>query len=194
MLEVEKAIGGGDREAMETWFERAMKANGNDRDACWSKLDWLDPKWYGGDSWDAMLAFGKACRATEELAGRDHPARRRRPPPLFQRLRPERAGEVPEKAGGLVRHSTGLRRVPEAFPQRRRRAEQVRRVLLHLARYPEAHAQFQILGDRLTTWSTFPFYPIESLKRMREDAARFVAGKPREDADTAAKGDNPGKP
>ena len=61
----EKAVGGGDREAMETWFERAMKADGNDQGACWSKLDWLDPKWYGGNSPEEMMAFGKACAATK---------------------------------------------------------------------------------------------------------------------------------
>jgi hypothetical protein len=32
---------------MELWFDRAMKANGDSRRACWSKLDWLDPKWHG---------------------------------------------------------------------------------------------------------------------------------------------------
>ena len=65
MLSIEQGIGRGDRQAMETWFDRAMKANGNDREACWAKLDWLDPKWYGGDSTDEMIAFGRACRATK---------------------------------------------------------------------------------------------------------------------------------
>ena len=40
-----------------------MKADGDNRQACSSKLDWLDPKWYGTP--DEMLAFGKACRATK---------------------------------------------------------------------------------------------------------------------------------
>jgi hypothetical protein len=48
------------------------------------------------------------------------------------------------------------------------------------ARYPEAHDQFQTLGDRLTRWPTFPNYPLEALKRYRDDTAKIVAGKPRE--------------
>jgi hypothetical protein len=45
------------------------------------------------------------------------------------------------------------------------------------AKFPEAHAQFQALGDRLTTWSTFPYVPIEGMKRMRDHTADIVAGK-----------------
>ena len=38
--------------------------------------------------------------------------------------------------------------------------------------YPEADAQFQILGDRLTVWPTPPNLPMEMLKQMREEAAQ----------------------
>ena len=41
----------------------AMKADGDSRDACWSKLDWLDPKWRGTP--EDMLAFGLRCRDTK---------------------------------------------------------------------------------------------------------------------------------
>ena len=34
MITVELGIGGGDRKAMETWFERAMKADPNNVEAC----------------------------------------------------------------------------------------------------------------------------------------------------------------
>ena len=61
LLEIDKAVGG-DRATMELWFERAMKADGDGRDACWSKLDWLDPKWHGTP--EDMLAFGRRCRDT----------------------------------------------------------------------------------------------------------------------------------
>ncbi len=61
MLMVEKGIGG-DRDEMEKWFERAMKADGDFKLACVAKLDWLDPKWHG--SLKDMLAFGRACRDT----------------------------------------------------------------------------------------------------------------------------------
>src|SRR5207247_1193612 len=62
LLEIDKAVGG-DRAAMERWFDRAMKADGDDRTACWSKLDWLDPKWHGNV--EDMIAFGRACRDTK---------------------------------------------------------------------------------------------------------------------------------
>ena len=65
MLMLEKGIGHGDRETMETWFERAMTVDGNSHQACYQKLDWLDPKWYGGDSFDQIIAFGRACAATK---------------------------------------------------------------------------------------------------------------------------------
>jgi hypothetical protein len=53
----------GDRADMERWFTRAMEANGDDRDACEAKMDWLDPKWHG--SREDLIAFGRACRDTE---------------------------------------------------------------------------------------------------------------------------------
>jgi tetratricopeptide (TPR) repeat protein len=62
MLMVEKGIGG-DRDEMERWFERAMKANPMCKSACEQKLDWLDPKWHG--SLEDMMAFGRACRDTK---------------------------------------------------------------------------------------------------------------------------------
>jgi hypothetical protein len=55
---------------------------------------------------------------------------------------------------------------------------------------PEAHAQFEALGDRLATWS-YQSLPLEALKRMRDQAARVVAGRPRE-GDAPAR--NSGRP
>ncbi|MCI0685388.1 MAG: hypothetical protein L0Y71_25085 [Gemmataceae bacterium] len=52
----------GSREDMELWFERAIKADGNSREACAAKMDFLDPKWRG--TAEELLAFGKACRDT----------------------------------------------------------------------------------------------------------------------------------
>ncbi len=62
LVELEKTTGG-DRAAMELWFGRAMRAGGDNRGACWAKLDWLDPKWHGTP--EEMLAFGQACAATK---------------------------------------------------------------------------------------------------------------------------------
>jgi hypothetical protein len=66
MLMVEKGIGG-DRDEMEKWFERAMKAFPLNKLACEQKLDWLDPKWHGSP--EDLLAFGRACRDTKNWEG-----------------------------------------------------------------------------------------------------------------------------
>jgi hypothetical protein len=58
MLAVELGQGQG-RDRMELWFNRAMKANPDDYEACVNKLYYLEPKWYG--SADEMLKFGEEC-------------------------------------------------------------------------------------------------------------------------------------
>ncbi len=55
---------GGDRDVMETWFRRAIEVDGNGYDACYLKMDYLDPKWYGSQK--EVLAFAKACRNTKD--------------------------------------------------------------------------------------------------------------------------------
>jgi hypothetical protein len=45
------------------------------------------------------------------------------------------------------------------------------------AHYAEAHAQFQAVGDHLTTWTVFPYPPLETLKRARDWTAGVVSGK-----------------
>ncbi|CAN5833300.1 hypothetical protein BH23PLA1_BH23PLA1_11990 [soil metagenome] len=50
----------GDRDDMELWFQRAIEANPNNRDACLHKMEWLEPKWHGSP--EELLAFGRACR------------------------------------------------------------------------------------------------------------------------------------
>ena len=51
---------GGNREEMEKWFQRAMKNNPANINACIAKMDWLEPRWHGGDK--DMLEFGQLCR------------------------------------------------------------------------------------------------------------------------------------
>lgn len=46
------------RQVMETWYERAMKADPNNFEACRRKMYYLEPKWHG--SREEMLAFGRA--------------------------------------------------------------------------------------------------------------------------------------
>ena len=65
MMSVELGIGRGDRDAMELWFERALELNPDDQKACWAKLNWLEPKWYGSEDNKDSLAFGKACVETK---------------------------------------------------------------------------------------------------------------------------------
>jgi hypothetical protein len=56
MLQVELGQGKG-RPIMETWYQRAMKADPNSYDACSKKMYYLEPKWHGSE--EAMLAFGR---------------------------------------------------------------------------------------------------------------------------------------
>jgi hypothetical protein len=61
MLTVELGQGQG-RQQMETWFERAMKADPNNYKACDAKMYYLAGKWYGSPA--DQLAFGRQCLAT----------------------------------------------------------------------------------------------------------------------------------
>ncbi len=62
MLVVLKGLGG-ERADMEEWFRRALQADGSNMGACMTKMDWIDPKWYGSAA--EVLEFGRACRATK---------------------------------------------------------------------------------------------------------------------------------
>ena len=195
MLVVEKGIGGGDREAMETWFARAMTADGNDQDACWSKLDWLDPKWYGGDTPDAMIAFGKACLATKNwrsgitLLAADAHFRLSSRLDATERAKYLRSPEVWSEIQSA--YDEYLAHYPANDVARSKYA-----TLCYLAaRYPDADAQFRALGDRLTTWPTFPNYTLATLKEFRDFAAKVVANQPiTKKGVPASKADTPAKP
>ncbi len=179
MLTVEKGIGEGDRKAMETWFERAMKADGNDQQACWSKLDWLDPKWYGGDTPDEMMAFGKACGATKNwhtgitlLAADAHLRYWSKLPRDGSRAKYMRSPEVWADIQPV--YEEYLKHFPDDDVHRSKYA-----MLCYLSgHFPEAHVQFQAVGDRLTQWPTGPWIPLEAMKRAREQTKRAIAGKP----------------
>jgi hypothetical protein len=173
MLVVEKGIGG-DRAAMETWFKRAMDTDANDQEACWSKLDWLDPKWHGGETIEPMMAFGKACRATKNwragitLLAADAHLR------CYSKLPPQEATQYmssPEVWSEIhAVYDEYLKYFPDNDVERSKYAA----LCVLAGRYPEAHAQFQKLGERLSTWSTFPNLPMQTLLRMRDDTARRV--------------------
>ncbi len=175
MLIVEKGIGQGDREKMETWFDRAMKADGNSHQACLQKLDWLDPKWYGGGSFDEMLAFGKACAATKNwhngitLLAADAHFRVWQRLPQGERVKYMRSPEVWNEVRSV--YDEYFKHYPDDDVQRSKFA-----MICYLgAHYPIAHAQFQTLGDRLTTWQGPPQMPLERLKRAREHTENIIA-------------------
>jgi hypothetical protein len=54
---------GCERPEIDTWFRRAMEADGDNHQACNTMMEWLDPKWHG--SREEVLAFGRACRDTK---------------------------------------------------------------------------------------------------------------------------------
>jgi Domain of unknown function (DUF4034) len=56
------------RERMELWFQRAMALDPNNYDACYKKLYYLEPKWYGSE--EALLDFGRECVQSKEWGGR----------------------------------------------------------------------------------------------------------------------------
>ncbi len=56
-----------DRHEMEKWFERAMKLDPDNYQACRNKLHYLLPQWYG--SRDDMLVFGRECVTSTNWGG-----------------------------------------------------------------------------------------------------------------------------
>jgi hypothetical protein len=175
MIAIEKSIGHGDRQAMETWFERAMKADGNSREACWSKLDWLDPKWHGTK--EEMLAFARQCRDTKNwrtgitlLIGDAH-LRVTERLPMNERQRywasPEVWSDIKTVFDEYLKHR------PDDNVARSKYAV----YCFYANHLREAHAQFQLLGDHLSQWPTFPFVPLEVMKKMRDEAARRFGAK-----------------
>ena len=83
MLSVEKSIGGGDREAMETWFERAMKAERRRPRSLLVEARLARPQVVRGRFVGCDHGLRQGLRRDQELADRDHPARRRCPPALL---------------------------------------------------------------------------------------------------------------
>jgi hypothetical protein len=176
LLEIEKGIGG-DRAKMELWFDRAMKANGDSRAACFSKLDWLDPKWRGTN--EEMLAFGRACGQTKNwragitLLAVDAHLR------YYQTLAPNlqfRYWSKPEVWSEVKSiNDEYLSHYPSDNVARSKYA-----AICYLAgKYLESQDQFKILGDGLTSWTESPIIPLEKLKQMRNLASVRGANTPR---------------
>lgn len=176
LLSIEKSIGG-DRATMELWFERAMQADGSMVSSCLTKLDWLDPKWHG--SLEEMLAFGHACAETKNwrdgitlLAGDAH---RRYCSLISQRdayqylRKPEVWSEIQAVYDEFFKH----------YPDNAVARSKYASICTLGGYYAEAHAQFVILGDRLTSWPDFPFFPLPTLKEMRDIVDKAFASEVR---------------
>lgn len=175
LLDIEKTVGDGDRRTMELWFDRAMKADGNNVNACRTKLDWLDPNWHG--TAEEMLAFGRTCGATKNwrsgitllcaeahlryanMLGKDQPK---------YLGKPEVWREVKSIYDEYLKH----------YPDDHAARSEYAAISYIGGHYRVAHAQFQTLGDNLTTWHYFPNLPLDALKKMRDKAAQIVARQP----------------
>ncbi len=175
LLDIDKSIGG-DRAVMEQWFEAAMKADGDKLAACSTKLDWLDPKWHGSP--EEMMAFGRACRETGNwwagitlLSTRAHLVYSGMLGDVGRRqylATPEIWDEIAPVFDEYLKH-----RPNDAVARSKYAA------MCFMGRhFREAHAQFEILGLRLTSWSDFPYVPLPTLRAMKEETAEIVAKMP----------------
>ncbi len=173
LIEIDKAIGG-DRATMELWFDRAMRANGDDRAACWSKLDWLDPKWHG--SAEEMLAFGRACRDTKNwrtgitlLVADAH-----------RRVAGELGGPEKVEYMSLPEVWADIQPVYDEYLKHHPNDDVARSKFATICfvggHFREAEAQYLALGDRLTEWYEIPNVPLEELKRIRKRNEEILLG------------------
>ncbi len=173
LMDIDKSLEG-DRTTMELWFDRAMRADGDRRNACLTKLDWLDPKWHG--SAEEMLAFGRACRDTKNwragitLLVADAHWRIACMPGENQNTYlalPEVWADIQSVYDEYLKH------YPDDVIARSKFA-----TFCHLStHWRDAEVQYVALGDHLTQWSEFPFVPLSDLKKNRERNARIVLGK-----------------
>jgi hypothetical protein len=58
---------------------------------------------------------------------------------------------------------------------------------------PDGH-QFEMLGDRLTQWKEAPYFPMETMKQMRDSARATAANAPKPSSKPDGKGADAAKP
>ncbi len=153
MITVETAVGEGDRAEMEKWFTRAMEADGDNFDACWRKLNWLEPKWHG--SVEEMINFARACRDTRNyptriglLSAQVH-YRLAQHLPLEAKVKYYQQPEVWVDVSGPYLEC--LKEEPDNDVARSEYAG----FCYLCSHYDEAHAQFEKLGTRLDRGTIF---------------------------------------
>ena len=165
MMVVEKGMGGGDRAAMELWFDRAIKADPDCQDACYQKLEWLSPQWYGTS--EEMLAFGKACQATGNWRAKITPlavtAHFRQATLLEPQARSDYLNSPAVWSQIKAVNDEYLKHYPDDHAARTRYA-----VLADLGRHEaQALAQFRILGKDLVMWTDSPLMDLHSVEVMK---------------------------
>jgi hypothetical protein len=151
-----------------------MRADGDRRNACLTKLDWLDPKWHGTS--EEMLAFGKQCRDTKNwragltLLVADAHWRIACMPGEDQNkylALPEVWADIQSVYDEYLKH----------YPMNNVARSKFATFCYLSAHYREAEVQYVALGDHLQQWSEFPYVPLNELKRNRERNAKIVLGK-----------------
>ncbi|WP_422930025.1 hypothetical protein [Singulisphaera sp. PoT] len=172
MITVEMATGHGDRGEMEKWFERAMDADGDDFDACWRKLLWLEPKWHG--SLQEMISFSRACRESKNWRS----GIALMPAEVYHRLGeqfPTTTQVKFYKQDELWKDVRGLfEECLKAEPENHIARSEYAAFGYLCSRFEEAHAQFEKLGPNLTTGPIFSDY--KWLKQARAATADRVHG------------------
>jgi tetratricopeptide (TPR) repeat protein len=153
MLTVELGMTTG-RETMELWFERAMKADNNNKQACWTKMEWLHPKWHG--NFVELVAFGKACQATKNWRGG---ITLLAPMPYYHVARSLPPAQQ-KKALALPKFREMVTQVYDEYLKHRPddSAARTEYAILHYATgyWRDSDVHFEQLGDRLTPpgWAT----------------------------------------
>jgi hypothetical protein len=163
MLTVEKGIGGGDRTEMEKWFQRAMATNGDNREACQYKLDWLDPKWYGDP--ESLLAFSQACRDTKNVNSGIPVLLAEAHFRISRHMAKEQSVVYLTNPTVWKDINSVYEQYLDVFPRDSVQRSRYAALCTMCRHYPEAKEQFNIVGDRLFGSTD---YPLDWLKQLRD--------------------------
>lgn len=167
MIVVCKALGKGDHEETRLWFDRAMKANPGNYDACSNLLDYLEPKWHG--SREVLVGFGRSC-----LRSNNWPSKI---PLLIAEAHLRAIGSAPLSEWARYTHTDQVRDdINSAYEEylKREPEDDIERAKYAAFCYQtgqlrKCSEQFQRVGDGLFGNNLFT---LEALERMRERSYR----------------------
>jgi LSD1 subclass zinc finger protein len=164
MLTVEMGQGQG-RVRLENWFEKAMKADPDNIEACERKLLYLQPKWYGSE--DDALGFGRECLRTGNWQARL--------PFILVQAHEQLAGG-PGAAGNYFQRPgvwDDIRAVFTGFLERNPKSATERsRFAMYACKcgaWDEANRQFTQLGNQVEWW---PFGSVQEMERLHQEAVQ----------------------